>query len=139
MKATNWEFRSRALLFGLSFAFTFPLYSFDHQNATATLANWLGARLRIVADLLAHLLFALAAFLLGVASLIRTSASAYLHAGVVYASEVETEFLVADGPYRRVRNPLYFANVLMAIGMGALMSRTGFFVRWWQCSCSVNA
>ena len=60
MKATNWEFRNRALLFGLIFAFTFPLYSFDHQNATATLANWLGARLRIDADLLAHLLFALA-------------------------------------------------------------------------------
>jgi protein-S-isoprenylcysteine O-methyltransferase Ste14 len=128
MKATNWEFRNRALLFGLIFAFTFPLYSFDHQNVTATLANWLGARLRIDADLLAHLLFALAAFLLVVASLIRTWASAYLHAEVVYASEVKTEFLVADGPYRRVRNPLYFANVLMAIGMGAMMSRTGFFV-----------
>jgi hypothetical protein len=34
--------------------------------------------------------------------------------------------LVADGPYRRVRNPLYLANVLMAFGMGALMSRPGF-------------
>ncbi|HTC90846.1 MAG TPA: hypothetical protein VK686_21225 [Bryobacteraceae bacterium] len=27
-----------------------------------------------------------------------------------------------------MRNPLYFANVLMAIGMGALMSRIGFFI-----------
>jgi len=36
--------------------------------------------------------------------------------------------LVADGPYRLVRNPLYFANVLMVIGMGAMMSRTGFVV-----------
>jgi hypothetical protein len=78
-------------------------------------------------DLLARLLFASAAFLLVVAALIRTWASSYLHAGVVYAAEVKTESLVADGPYRRVRNPLYFANVLMAIGMGALMSRAGFF------------
>ncbi len=128
MKATNWEFTNRALAFGLIFAFTFPLYSLDHQNSTAALANWLGAGLRMDADLVAHLLFAFAAFLLVVAALIRTWASSYLHANVVYAAEVKTESLVADGPYRRVRNPLYFANVLMAIGMGAMMSRTGFFV-----------
>ena len=80
------------------------------------------------ADLVAHLLFAFAGFLLVVAALIRTWASSYLQATVVYAAEVKTESLVADGPYRRVRNPLYFANVLLAIGMGAMMSRTGFFV-----------
>ena len=62
------------------------------------------------------------------AAFIRTWASSYLHANVVYASQVKTESLVADGPYRHVRNPLYLANVLMAIGMGAMMSRTGFVV-----------
>ena len=41
---------------------------------------------------------------------------------------MKTESLVADGPYRHVRNPLYFANVLLVLGMGAMMSRTGFFV-----------
>jgi Phospholipid methyltransferase len=46
----------------------------------------------------------------------------------VYAAEVKAESLVADGPYRQVRNPLYFANVLMAIAIGAMMSRTGFFL-----------
>src|SRR5205814_7876912 len=35
---------------------------------------------------------------------------------------------VADGPYRHVRNPLYFGNVLMGLGMGAMASRTGFIV-----------
>jgi protein-S-isoprenylcysteine O-methyltransferase Ste14 len=128
MKATNWEFTNRALVFGLIFGFTFPLYFVDHENSTAALANWLGARLQMDADLLAHFLFACAAFLLVEAALIRTWASAYLQAEVVYAAEVKTESLVADGPYRHVRNPLYFANVLMAVGMGAMMSRTGFFV-----------
>jgi protein-S-isoprenylcysteine O-methyltransferase Ste14 len=66
--------------------------------------------------------------LLVVAAVIRTWASAYLQKEVVYAAEVKTQRLVADGPYRRVRNPLYFANVLMALGMGSMMSRTGFFV-----------
>jgi Phospholipid methyltransferase len=41
---------------------------------------------------------------------------------------VKTQSLVADGPYRYVRNPLYFANVLMAIGLGSMMSRLGFVV-----------
>jgi hypothetical protein len=63
-----------------------------------------------------------------VAALIRTWASSYLNASVVYASEVKTESLVADGPYRHMRNPLYFANILLALGMGAMMSRIGFFV-----------
>jgi protein-S-isoprenylcysteine O-methyltransferase Ste14 len=128
MKATNWEFTNRALVFGLIFGFTFPLYVVDHENSTAVLANWLGARFQMDADRLAHFLFAGAALLLVVAALIRTWASAYLQAEIVYAADVKSQSLVADGPYRYVRNPLYAANVLMAVGMGSMMSRTGFLV-----------
>jgi protein-S-isoprenylcysteine O-methyltransferase Ste14 len=128
MKATSWEFSNRALLFGLIFAVSFPLYFLDPQNSTAALANWIGSKWQMDADLVARLLFAFAALLLVLAALIRTWASSYLHATVVYAAEVKSASLVADGPYRHVRNPLYFANVLMIIGMGAMMSRVGFFV-----------
>ena len=61
MKATNWEFRNRALLFGLIFAVAFPLYSLDPQNSTAALANWLGPRLGMDADLIGAPSLALAA------------------------------------------------------------------------------
>jgi protein-S-isoprenylcysteine O-methyltransferase Ste14 len=105
-----------------------PLYYLDHQNSTAALASWLGSRLQSDPDLVARILFAFAAILLTVAVLLRTWASSYLRAGVVYAAEVKTDSLIADGPYRLVRNPLYFANVLMVIGMGAMMSRTAFLV-----------
>ena len=128
MRATNWEFRNRALLFGLVFAVSFPLYLVDHQNSTGALASWVASGLPSRADLVARFLLAFAAVLLLVAALLRTWASAYLRAGVVYASEVKTASLVADGPYRQVRNPLYFANVLMVIAVGAMMSRLGFFV-----------
>ncbi|MGB8010829.1 MAG: isoprenylcysteine carboxylmethyltransferase family protein [Terriglobales bacterium] len=128
MKATDWEFTNRALVFGLVFAFTFPLYFLDHENATAALANWLGARFQVDADRAAQVLFGCAALVLVAAALIRTWASAFLQAEIVYAADVKTQSLVADGPYRYVRNPLYFANVLMAIGMGAMMSRSGFVV-----------
>jgi protein-S-isoprenylcysteine O-methyltransferase Ste14 len=100
----------------------------DHENSTAVLANRLGARFQMDADRLAHILFAGAALLLIVAALIRTWASAYLQAEVVYAAEVKSQSVVADGPYRYVRNPLDTANVLMAVGMGSMMSRTGFLL-----------
>jgi protein-S-isoprenylcysteine O-methyltransferase Ste14 len=128
MRATQWEFKNRALIFGLIFGCSFACYSFDAQNSAAALASRLGAALRTDATVLARLLFVCAAGLLAAAALTRTWASSYLHSSVVYAGAVKTESLVADGPYRHVRNPLYFANVLLALGMGAMMSRTGFFV-----------
>src|SRR5580698_10374363 len=128
MRATYWEFKNRALVFGLIFGFSYSAYVLDRQNSAAALANWLSAARGIDSDLIARCLFILAACLLVIAALIRTWASSYLNANVVYASEVKTESLVADGPYRHMRNPLYFANMLLALGMGAMMSRLGFFV-----------
>lgn len=128
MRATNWEFTNRALVFGLIFALAFPLYAVDSRNSTAALAGWLGSSLGRDPNRIGRFLLGCAAFLLVVAAFMRTWASSYLHANVVYASDVKTESLVADGPYRHVRNPLYLANVLMAVGMGAMMSRTGFVV-----------
>jgi protein-S-isoprenylcysteine O-methyltransferase Ste14 len=128
MKATNWEFNNRAMVFGLIFGLGFLLYFVDHQNATAAVADRLAARLGLNADSVARVLFAFAALLLIAAASIRTWASAYLRAGVVYAADIKTAALVADGPYRQVRNPLYFANFLMALGVGAMASRSGFVV-----------
>lgn len=80
MRATNWEFKNRALIFGLIFAFSFSAYFLGPQNSAAALANWLGAARGIDSNLIARSLFALAACLLVIAALIRTWASSYLHA-----------------------------------------------------------
>jgi protein-S-isoprenylcysteine O-methyltransferase Ste14 len=128
MKATSGEFANRAAIFGGIIGVSFAFYSLDPDNVTAVVATWLALDLGMNDDLLARILFAVAALVLAVAALIRTWASSYLNAGVVYASEVKSASLVADGPYRYVRNPLYFANVLMAIAMGAMMSRIGIAV-----------
>ncbi len=114
------------MVFGLILGVSFSLYSFDPKMSGPELADWLAPRLGASSELLTRAVLALAAMVLAVAALTRTWASAYLHAEVVYASEVKAEALVADGPYRCVRNPLYLANVLMAFGMGLLMSRPGF-------------
>jgi protein-S-isoprenylcysteine O-methyltransferase Ste14 len=116
------------MVFGLIFGLASSLYFFDARNSVAAVANWLEATRGINANLVARLLLLFAVCVLVIAALVRTWASSYLNAKVVYAPEVKTASLVADGPYRRIRNPLYFANVLLAIGMGAMMSRIGFFV-----------
>ena len=131
MRATDWEFKNRVFAFSMIFFVSFFLSSIDHQNATTWLAGRLapdGSEFAWNDDRLARLLFAIAALLLVGAALVRTWASAYLKSEVVYAKEIKTAALVADGPYRHVRNPLYFGNVLMGLGIGALASRTGFVV-----------
>jgi protein-S-isoprenylcysteine O-methyltransferase Ste14 len=128
MRATTWEFKNRALIFGLIFGLGFSGYVLDPQNSAAALANWLGGPLKMDPNLVARLLFVIAACLLVAAAITRTWASSYLQSSVVYAGAVQTASLVADGPYRYVRNPLYFANVLLALGMGAMMSRAGFLL-----------
>lgn len=126
MKGTDWEFRNRALLFGLIFGLTFPLYALDRHNAGVAIANWIGPALRMNPHVVSRFLFFIAAALLATAAFLRTWASSYLLAEVVYAAGLRTESLVADGPYRRVRNPLYLGNAIMAAGLGVMMNRIGF-------------
>jgi protein-S-isoprenylcysteine O-methyltransferase Ste14 len=127
IRATDWEFRNRAWLFGALFGLAFFLYSVDPKNATDALANRLSAASGANAETIARLLLLLAAAFTTAAALMRSWGSAYLHKDIVYASQVKSASLVAGGPYRYVRNPLYFGNELMAIGIGALASRLGFF------------
>jgi protein-S-isoprenylcysteine O-methyltransferase Ste14 len=125
VKATGWEFRNRALVFGFIFGLTFPLYALDRHNAAVALANWIGPALRVSTHLVSRILVFMGAALLVAAAFLRTWASSYLRAEVVYATGVRTESLVADGPYRRVRNPLYLGNVMIAAGLGVMMNRIG--------------
>jgi protein-S-isoprenylcysteine O-methyltransferase Ste14 len=128
MRATDWEFKNRAAIFGCIFGFSFFLFSADHVNATSWLATKLAPATGTDEVLVERTLFSIAALLVVAAAVVRTWGSGYLRSEVVYASEIKTATLVADGPYRYVRNPLYFGNVLMGLGMGAMASRTGFIV-----------
>jgi len=128
VRATDWEFKNRAAIFGCIFGFSFFLFSLDHVNATSWLATKLVSTTGTDEVLVERTLFFIAALLVVGAAVVRTWGSAYLRSEVVYAAEIKTATLVADGPYRHVRNPLYFGNVLMALGMGAMASRLGFVV-----------
>lgn len=128
MAATRWEFENRAVVIGILFAIGFSLSAVDHRNAAVALAAAVAPRLRIDADTAARAILFAGAAISMLAALLRTWASAYLSADIVYADRVKTATLVADGPYRFVRNPLYLANVLLALGIGVMASRLGFVV-----------
>jgi protein-S-isoprenylcysteine O-methyltransferase Ste14 len=77
-------------------------------------------------DNTARLFLACGTIFLVLSALIRSWATAYLKSGVVHDSAIYSHRLVADGPYRHVRNPLDLGNVLQALGIGLMASRLGF-------------
>lgn len=130
MKATEFEFRYRFWVLAAIYTLGFWCYSFDHVNVVqALLERILGHSLRSASDrYLLQGLFALGAGVVVLAALVRTWAAAYLKSEVVHDPNLHADRLVADGPYRYVRNPLYVGGILLSIGFGLLASRPGFLV-----------
>jgi protein-S-isoprenylcysteine O-methyltransferase Ste14 len=124
VKATEFEFRHRSILNLIHFWIAFQLYSVDRINIVWAFVRWNNPR----GDFIARIVFGFAALLLGLAATIRTWAAAYLRSEVVHDMALHTETLVADGPYRHLRNPLYLGTFLMSVGLGFLASRSGFLV-----------
>jgi protein-S-isoprenylcysteine O-methyltransferase Ste14 len=129
--AAEWEFRARFwFIFGM-FWLGFLLYSVDHTNVCAAISLFIfrhqpDASARI--DRLIIVLFGAGTVLVALGALIRSWAESYLHSSIVHDAALHGEHLVADGPYRYVRNPLYMGNLLLAVGIGVLASRAGFVV-----------
>jgi protein-S-isoprenylcysteine O-methyltransferase Ste14 len=132
MRATHFEFRFRFWFIISIYAVAFLSYRLDQVNASVALVKLLAGRGFDMNSLAARhaiqLVFGVSAALVLVGAWMRTWGGAYLRTEVVHDSRVRTEKLVANGPFRYIRNPLYFGNLLMAVGIGLYASRTGFFV-----------
>jgi protein-S-isoprenylcysteine O-methyltransferase Ste14 len=124
MRATDFEFRHRSLLNLLHFWLAFQVYLIDKINVVWAIAP----RSTPHGKLLARLLFAVGTLFVGLAAAIRTWAAAYLRSRIVHDPNLHAERLVADGPYRYTRNPLYLGTFLLSLGMGFLASRWGFVI-----------
>jgi protein-S-isoprenylcysteine O-methyltransferase Ste14 len=128
MKAREFEFRQRFWVILLFYLAGFAMYRFDHVNAV----HWV-VSLMIPGDdpgqiLLIRGMLLAGALLVLLAASLRTWAAAYLRSDVVQDPSLHAENIVADGPYRHVRNPLYLGAISLALGMALLASRTGFWV-----------
>ena len=66
-----------------------------------------------------------AALLAGIGAWLRVWGTAYLGSGTVQSPHMKAEGVMADGPYRYVRNPLYLGVWFMLAGLAFLMPPTG--------------
>jgi protein-S-isoprenylcysteine O-methyltransferase Ste14 len=132
MRATHFEFRFRFWFILSTYALAFLSYTLDHVNASVAVVMLLAGSGFDMKSLAARhaiqLLFAVSAALVFMGAWIRTWGGAYLRTEVVHDTRVHTEKLVANGPFRYIRNPLYFGSLLMAAGIGLYASRIGWFV-----------
>lgn len=68
------------------------------------------------------------ASLAGIAALLRVWGTAYLGSHTVQSAQMKAEVVMADGPYRFVRNPLYLGLWCMVASMALVMPPTGALV-----------
>jgi protein-S-isoprenylcysteine O-methyltransferase Ste14 len=133
MKATQFEFRFRLLiilllyLVGFWAPWTWTQYHYGPLATTAWLAiptlldRWGWMRLDV-----ASLVVTWLAIVLGLAgAAVRVLGTAYLSAAVVHSSAMHGEHVVASGPYRYVRNPLYLGSWMLGLSIAILMPPSG--------------
>jgi protein-S-isoprenylcysteine O-methyltransferase Ste14 len=132
MRPSDFEFRHRFWVIMLIFLLGFSCYMFQQVNAVEWLLKALGSSGPVAGGYpqtpAGHAIFALGAVSVGLAAFIRTWGTAYLKNDVVRDSVVRAERLVADGPFRYVRNPLYLGSLMMAAGIGLMASPIGWLV-----------
>jgi protein-S-isoprenylcysteine O-methyltransferase Ste14 len=126
MKATPFEFRNRFWIFGAFYWIGFTFYSVDHVNAGAFIAQLVEKSGPSRPNSLPLAGVVIAAVFCFLCAALRTWGTAYLKADVMQDASLHAEQIVADGPYRYMRNPLYLGGILLALGMGLMMSRAGF-------------
>jgi len=130
-RATDFEFRQRFWFIMAIFCVGFWLYSVDHTNASVALARLILHHPDENSAIFGRYVrgfFALGTLIVALAAWIRSWAEAYLHSSIVHDAALHSGHLVADGPFRHLRNPLYLGTILLAIGISVLASQAGFFV-----------
>jgi len=126
--ATDFEFIYRFWIIGAFFWIGFSLYHFDRLNIVEYAIDQTLGNDSPKGAIIIHAAFGVSALLALCAAIVRTWAAAYLQSDVVHDLNLHSEAVVADGPYRYLRNPLYLGGILIALGFGLLASRTGFIV-----------
>ena len=130
MQAPKFEFERRFWIFCAFYFAGFGLSAFDHVS----FLTWLRQLFGIPGNSAQAVTFARVVILIGavlvfIAAALRTWGAAYLRTSIVHDTDQHSEAVVADGPFRYTRNPLYLARVLMALGIGVLAIAISLNVR----------
>jgi protein-S-isoprenylcysteine O-methyltransferase Ste14 len=130
MKATAFEFRFRVwLMVAVIFVgFWAPWTEWLHLGTRTTAWLWLGfeaGSLGLSSTAGIQLVTALTILIAALAAAIRIWGTAYLGTGIVNNAQMKAGRVMADGPYRYVRNPLYLGSFLMVAAISVLMPPSG--------------
>ena len=130
MRATAFEFRLRVWLMVAVIAIGFwsPWIQWLHLGARGTAWLWLSFELGgvgVAPGVAIELVTAVMVLLAAIAAGMRLWGTAYLGATTVGHAEMQAGRVMADGPYRRMRNPLYLGSFFMVTAMAALMPASG--------------
>ena len=129
VRATRFEFEKRFWIISAIYFSGFCLSGFDHVSFIVALRHLIAPSITPGspnAVAFARIVIATGASFVFLSAALRTWGAAYLRTEVVHDTAQHSEALVADGPFRYTRNPLYFATLPMATGIGVLASRLGF-------------
>jgi protein-S-isoprenylcysteine O-methyltransferase Ste14 len=129
VRATKFEFEKRFWIICAIYLTGFCVSAFDHVPFIVALRHLIAPSIAHgipQAIIFARIVILAGALLVFLAAGLRTWGAAYLRTEVVHDTAQHSEALVADGPFRYTRNPLYLASLAMAAGIGVLASRSGF-------------
>ena len=138
MKASALEFRLRFLVHVVIYALGFIApWNYLLNQGASTADFWSGKALWLPAALqleragwmsltgASNLLLAVGIFFALAAAGVRTWAAAYIGSDVVKDAGMHGSAVVADGPYRHLRNPLYAGIILHTFALALLMPASG--------------
>jgi len=131
MKASAIEFRLRMLInmVIICLGFWAPWIEIWGIGSRITLLEWLAlelSRLGLLSFTVAAPVVIVAATLIaGIAAILRVWGSAWLGPTTVQHGQMQAGVVMADGPYRYVRNPLYLGVWFMVAALAFIMPPTG--------------
>jgi protein-S-isoprenylcysteine O-methyltransferase Ste14 len=136
MQATRFEYRFRFAIHAVIYllGFTAPwlfLHSLTNVRGFTTSSTWLvlsallARREWLTFDAATVTLLVIALLFTALGAWLRVWGSAYVGTSVVQSPEMHGETMLADGPYRRTRNPLYLGTLLHTVGVTILMPPSG--------------
>jgi protein-S-isoprenylcysteine O-methyltransferase Ste14 len=139
MKASALEYRFRFAIHAVIYLFGFlavpaallispnlkDILGFTSKSSWLILSSTISRQGWLTFSAATVVLLVLALVFTGFGAWLRVWGAAYLGEGIVSSSGMQSGTLLADGPFRRTRNPLYLGTLLHTIGIAILMTPTG--------------
>lgn len=135
MKATRFEFRFRlaigALIYIIGFTLPWLIHRAGGPRVTTTWLELSGALARTGALTMQSAVVAvtwLAIVLATIGAALRVWGTAHIGTDIMTSGQMHAQTVLASGPYRHVRNPLYLGSFIVACSIAILMAPIGAVV-----------